>query len=459
LVIKTIVHKKPRGRLAGLYSTIQETFIRVANTGVSDSTSTPEARRVRFVNVGSMLSFSFFLFYAVLGVFGGDLQYALASAVGCAANVSSILLNRGLRYNAARIVLAVYPSLHIAYTWLHYDIHGLIPMYSYICIVGIFLIFPRTSTGWMSLTLAICAAGFTEAMLLGKVYQPPRVLAAGLEGIVRNSIVIGSFVCIFSFGAVFLYFILKAQRELLDEKRKSEELLHIILPEKIASELKENPHPVGESFDDSTVIFAEITNYNETVSGLPAIEGIELLNGAFVMFEELTEKHGLEKIKTVGEIYMAVSGVPGRRADHVEAAADFAVELIARSGELETRCGRPLVIRVGMHIGPVVAGVIGNKRYSYDVWGDTVNTASRMVQYCPGGSIHVTSEVHDRLAARYDFEPRGSLEIKGKGLMCTWLLRGAMGQPRATWTPGRRKRAGAKSSNLSGYVSSSRRSE
>jgi class 3 adenylate cyclase len=148
---------------------------------------------------------------------------------------------------------------------------------------------------------------------------------------------------------------------------------------------------------------------------------VNLLNEIFSLFDQLAEKHGLEKIKTIGDAYMAVAGLPMPRSDHAEAVADMALEL---QQEITHVAGGVLQVRIGIHTGPVVAGVIGKKKFSYDLWGDTVNTASRMESHGVAGQIQVTEATYEHLRCKYLFEQRGAIEVKGKGKLMTYLLMG-----------------------------------
>jgi class 3 adenylate cyclase len=156
---------------------------------------------------------------------------------------------------------------------------------------------------------------------------------------------------------------------------------------------------------------------------MPPAEMIKMLNTFFSTVDVLVDQHGLEKVKTVGDAYMAVSGLSLPRRDHLEAVADMALDLLACTAQF-ARCDEELFqVRIGIHAGPVVAGVIGVKKFSYDLWGDTVNVASRMESHGVPGKIQVTQEVYERLNATYRFEARGKISIKGKGSMTTyWLL-------------------------------------
>ncbi|HVY44629.1 MAG TPA: adenylate/guanylate cyclase domain-containing protein [Minicystis sp.] len=212
------------------------------------------------------------------------------------------------------------------------------------------------------------------------------------------------------------------QLELADERARSERLLLNVLPRPIAERLKRGEVTIADSFDSASVIFADLVGFTPLSQRLAPAELVALLDDVFTAFDALAERLGLEKIKTVGDCYMAVAGLPAPRADHAAAAAEMALEM--RSALERVTHGRGLRLRIGIASGPLVAGVIGRQKYIYDVWGDTVNTASRMESHSVPGEIQVTDAVREALAARYVFEARGAVEIKGKGPMNTFFLRG-----------------------------------
>lgn len=218
---------------------------------------------------------------------------------------------------------------------------------------------------------------------------------------------------------------LAAQHRLLqEEQERSERLLLNILPGPIAARLKRDSHIIADAFPDVTVLFADIVGFTRlSASSAAAPEQIVgLLNELFSGFDRLAARHGLEKIKTIGDAYMVVGGLPTPRPDHAEAVAAMA---LAMQAELHDRVP-PLLLRIGIHSGPVVAGVIGTTKFSYDVWGGTVNTASRMESHGLAGAIQVSEEVHRRLAGRFRFQARGRIPIKDMGEMATYLLLGAL---------------------------------
>jgi adenylate cyclase len=229
--------------------------------------------------------------------------------------------------------------------------------------------------------------------------------------------------------SVFLYEQLRrkefqAQRELEIEQKKSERLLLNILPEAVAHQLKQEQRTIAESFSEATVLFADIVGFTEMSLGIPPHEMVSLLNQIFSTFDLLAEQHGLEKIKTIGDSYMVVGGLPVEREGHVEAIADMALNMLTAMAEFNKQQAKPFSIRIGINTGPVVAGVIGVKKFIYDLWGNTVNIASRMESQGLPNQIQVTQAVYDRLRDRYQFEERGTIDIKGKGEMLVYLLQG-----------------------------------
>ena len=216
----------------------------------------------------------------------------------------------------------------------------------------------------------------------------------------------------------------QAEEALRIEKEKSELLLLNILPSEIAFRLKQGSESIADSFADVTVLFADIVGFTEFSCCASPIELVKLLNRIFSTFDLLTEKHELEKIKTIGDAYMVVGGLPTPRADHVEAIANMALDMQAEIARFNAKTGNNFSIRIGINTGPVVAGVIGIKKFIYDLWGDTVNTASRMESHGIPDCIQVTQATYERLRDNYLFEERGVIQVKGKGEMRTYLLIG-----------------------------------
>lgn len=212
--------------------------------------------------------------------------------------------------------------------------------------------------------------------------------------------------------------------KLAAEQEKSERLLLSIFPQPIAERLKREQSIIADSFSEVSVLFADIVNFTSLAARTPPIEIVKWLNKVFSAFDQLAEQHGLEKIKTIGDAYMVVGGLPTPRPDHAEAVAELALNMQQEIMRFNSDNGEPFSMRIGIDSGPVVAGVIGTRKFAYDLWGDTVNTASRMESHGLAGCIQVTASTYERLRDKYLFEKRGKIFIKGKGDTIAYLLLG-----------------------------------
>ena len=219
--------------------------------------------------------------------------------------------------------------------------------------------------------------------------------------------------------------IVRAEAAMELEYERSEALLANILPASVADRLKDPARNIiADKYDDASVLFADIAGFTERASDMAPDQLILFLDRLYGDFDALVDKHGLEKIKVSGDSYMVVSGVPQPRADHVEALAALALDMAEAASLLKDSRGDALPLRIGLASGPVVAGVVGSRRFFYDVWGDAVNVASRMETTDSVGRIQVPEEVYRRLKDDFVLQERGVVEVKGKGLMRTWYLIG-----------------------------------
>lgn len=212
--------------------------------------------------------------------------------------------------------------------------------------------------------------------------------------------------------------------QLKQEQEKSERLLLNVLPAEIAEELKDNNRIIAKHFDSVSVLFADVVGSTALTVKLEPATMVNILNEIFSYFDTLVDKYGLEKIRTIGDNYMVASGVPRPRSDHAVALAEMALEMNAYIYTLPIDEGTPIQFRIGMNTGPVVAGVIGQKKFHYDIWGDAVNTASRMESHGIPGKIQITQEMYEVIKDDFLCNPRGIVDVKGKGEMETWFLEG-----------------------------------
>jgi adenylate cyclase len=208
------------------------------------------------------------------------------------------------------------------------------------------------------------------------------------------------------------------------EQARSERLLLNVLPSPVAARLKHEEGVIADACAEVTVLFADIVDFTPLSERLAAEDLVAVLDRVFAAWDQLAARYGVEKIKTIGDAYMVASGIPLPREDHVEAIAEMALAMGPSLARVAIQTGLPLQTRIGIDTGPVVAGVIGRSKFIYDLWGDTVNTASRMESHGLPGTINVTPRTHDRLRERYELRPRGTIEIKGKGSMNPYLLLG-----------------------------------
>ncbi len=206
------------------------------------------------------------------------------------------------------------------------------------------------------------------------------------------------------------------------EQGRSESLLRNVLPASVVGRLQRGETVIADQFDQATILFSDLVGFTALTSRLPPNIVLDLLNTIFSGFDGLAAEHGLEKIKTIGDAYMAAGGLPEKRHDHASAVAEMALRMPAIVAAASRNFGQPLGIRIGMHTGPVAAGIIGQNKFIYDVWGDTVNIASRMEHYGEPGKVHISAETRAAIGDAYLVETRQPIDVKGRGWMSTFFL-------------------------------------
>jgi class 3 adenylate cyclase len=220
---------------------------------------------------------------------------------------------------------------------------------------------------------------------------------------------------------------IREKTEVIEQKnRENERLLLNILPMPIAERLRSGETRIADNYAEVTVLFADLVGFTSLSERKSPQQMVDMLNDLFTRFDSSAERNGVEKIKTIGDAYMAVAGLPTPYKDHARRIVMLAVDILKHIRDFREETGADLSLRIGVNSGPVVAGVIGSTKFIYDLWGDTVNVASRMESHGIPGTIQVTRKVYEQLSREFEFEERGSIEVKGKGVLETWLLRPPM---------------------------------
>ena len=285
----------------------------------------------------------------------------------------------------------------------------------------------RSAVRWYAAFVVVFLGSGLAGELIGPVWEPlPNWFTSTMLAL---NIAVGGAI-MFILLAVFASQRRQALEALRLEQAKAENLLLNILPRSIADKLKAQTQPIADHHESASILFADVADFTPWSERLPPAEVVGYLDHLFSRFDELADRHELEKIKTIGDAYMVAAGVPTPRPDHARALALMALDMldVMCADDEVGRLG--LELRVGINSGPVVAGVIGRKRFLYDLWGDAVNTASRMESHGTPGRIQITRATHELLADEFECEPRGTITVKGKGEIEAWYLVGR--RPRAS---------------------------
>ena len=279
----------------------------------------------------------------------------------------------------------------------------------------------RAAARWYVAWLVVFLGSGLAGEVIGPVWAPLPVWFTST--MLALNIAVGGTI-VFTLLAVFAGQRRDALAALRQEQAKAEDLLLNILPRSIADKLKAQAQPIADQFGSASILFADVVDFTPWSERLPPAEVVGYLDHIFSHFDELVERYGLEKIKTIGDCYMVAAGVPTPRHDHARALALMALDML-KAMRAEDEVGHlGLELRVGINSGPVVAGVIGRKRFLYDLWGDAVNTASRMESHGTPGRIQITRATYELLADEFECEPRGTIAVKGKGEIEAWYLTG-----------------------------------
>jgi adenylate cyclase len=378
----------------------------------------------------TIFSFIWVATYAALGLWRSAL---IPLAYQVVSLISLGFLARTKRYGvyrASQVTMMLLLPFILQWSLGGFVQSGAVALWAFTAPLGALVFYgPRGAIPWFGGFLGLVVL---SAAIDGVLPQPAEDVPAGVVLVFFTLNIFGPSITTFALLEHFVRSRDRAHRLLAAEQELSETLLLSIFPRPIAERLKRSQEVIAERCDEVSVLFADITGFTPAAERLPAEEVVVLLNEIFSAFDDLVAAHGLEKIKTIGDGYLAAAGIPTPRPDHAEAAARLALALREALTELPAASG--LNLRVGIDSGPVVAGVIGHTKFGYDLWGDTVNTASRMESHAPPGAIQVTERTYSRLVERFLFERR-TVSVKGKGEMTTYILLGERPQPPAANTP------------------------
>ena len=345
----------------------------------------------------------------------------VSSFLFCFAMLSLVLILIG-HHKSGRFVIIIYGSILIDTVFMLLGTNSGVDLVGATCLIFVpWMIFGSDELGLRSISTAFGLVNIITIEIMNKIGIVPLVdIEAYYLEYIRESVLLVSF----SVGIIIVYLHLMGERarwQIAEEQRKSDGLLLNILPSSIANRLKSGEVHIADDFQDVTILFADISGFTKFSSSRPAEEVVRLLNNIFSQFDEFCVQFGVEKIKTVGDGYIAAAGLPEGQPNHAISAARLAVAMIRFMRGISEDYPQ-LGLRIGLNTGPVVAGVIGKKKFAYDMWGDTANIASRIESTGVLGGICVGEATAQLLEGHYKLEPRGQIEMKGKGTMPVWLL-------------------------------------
>jgi class 3 adenylate cyclase len=395
--------------------------------GIDSQTPASETRQIVFLNAVVLLVLILVGQNIVFGLIYNVPPALLLLFMAHGLCIGIVLLWNKLRlYLFARVWFAVAATTFLSTYQVLMGTESRWDVFLVVCVFLQCLMFPATQRRWMFAVMIFTGICFFAVNFALNV--PPKGLMQNLSAsywsMEKAGNQAGFLFCGIAMGSVAFQVINRAERNLAIERDRSDRLLTNILPVPIAERQKQSHALIADDSAETTVLFADIvgfTRYTETVSPKQLIS---LLNSVFTKFDDLSQKHQAEKIKTIGDAYIAVAGVPIQSSNHAEQMAALALDMQQVIARHNCDTGQSLQIRIGLHSGPVVAGVIGKQKFAYDLWGDTVNTAARMEAHGIAGEIQVTPETRALLKPNYHLEERGWIDIKGKGLIQVYLLKG-----------------------------------
>jgi guanylate cyclase len=401
-------------------------ILRIADA-VSETGDTEELRlqKALLVVVSLLITIAAILWGALYVFFGESVAGSIPISYSMLTSISLaifLVTRRYEFYRTTQMVLILLLPFFLMVALGGFINSSAVILWSVLCpLSALILVKTREAPRWMLVYLGL--------LILGGFLQPfsrvsnnlPPALVVPLFFIMNIGAVTG-------IAFLLLYYFVRernrAYQLLREEQDRSDSLLLNVLPKEIALILKNEDRTIADYFDSASVLFADIVGSTPLFATMDPEEIVDWLNEIFSMFDRLVEKHRLEKIRTIGDNYMVAAGVPQPRSDHANAIARLALDMLRGLEDVPPRNGNKVNFRIGINSGPMVAGVIGKTKFHYDLWGDTVNTASRMESHGEPGRIHITDETYQLLKEQFFCERMGSAPIKGKGEMATWYVIG-----------------------------------
>jgi class 3 adenylate cyclase len=407
-----------------LTDTIKRSTTALLSFGVSEGMRQSRISTVRALNAMLTVVFIVSVTGSIAGAFRLPTELAMADLVFALIYLIAILLNGVGKHDAARAIGVVAAGLN-AFMFLVAFGPGSGQEFNFVgCAFAPIMIFSRTERRKIAAAYAVFIVMFFCAQLYLAI-RPALFNISELDLTISRYFVL---VTMSAFSVTTVYFYrsaaIAAQMKLHRANERLHELLGNTLPELIAERLDKGETLIADSHAEATVLFADLVGFSEITKRLSPSHLVELLNTIFTQFDEAAGRRGVEKIKTIGDCYMAATGVLGHSSRQVEAMADFALEMLDLVKSIGDECGLPLEIRIGISTGPVISGVIGRRKYAYDLWGDTVNLASRMESGGERGQIQVTESTYWRLRPRYHLEKKGEIDVKGHPNTPVYILLG-----------------------------------
>jgi class 3 adenylate cyclase len=384
--------------------------------------SRAEAKQTRVV---ILLATFGFVFHLQQGIYFHELgleRFALANLASILSYAVTIGLCRSGRTMLGVLLMGIELFLYINAVSVLLGARTGFGFYFLTITVGAYMVFRGDQTFLRRLWLGSFFVGAAVSTPISFLGTTPAVLEGGQTLLVLNGFT--NALVLWLGTGYFAAASERAEAEAEQERQRSERLLLNVLPAPIAERLKDGESSIADHFPSVSVLFSDIVGFTKLSAAISTDELIEILNDIFSSFDRLAKKHGLEKIKTIGDAYMVVGGLPAPLEDHAARMVQMGLDMAEAIKPCAERAGHAIDVRIGIHTGPVVAGVIGVEKFAYDLWGDTVNTASRMESHGAKGRVQISAATREAIGEQFELEARGTIEVKGKGAMETYFVVG-----------------------------------